>query len=1071
MSLSSQSISQLEGLIQRLIELPPYGDLSAIAARRQRLLALGQQLESLGQQLEGLEEQMAALNARARELARTQTRARELMSRAEQLVEEGQLGRARDMLGRARELALGAARRREQLQKEARVLAAKIARARAAAGGAARAREQARRLLRKMALAAGVGRMVAHALGRVEAGAGDGSRRVEEALTLAEELRQGQQRLERLEALVEAMGKRLAGRKALASALLREARSFNRRVEALERRLEELSAELVAEPARAGALSVLEAEAQALVEQGAGLSERISVLAAAFRNDYERARRLLNAWRQQAKTLRVQAQRAWAMARQMRRLAEEVAEARARVFADGRQILGLVRPVAKRGLAHERVLEAIRSWARRLRDLAQLSAGAERAAQALERAQQQLRLPGHKAPIRLKDFSPSLQRISARTLHVERAQAVGKAAAYWREMVAGPMGRALRRPVEDVALAVADMLGRAGARAEQAQEQIAALRAELSRLSRELSRKDKALAWQRATMVHLREQAKRTHRRAGYWRARAAEARAYSEELSRKLGRTQHKASALKAKMLERHKALKEARAQLNQQHKLIEQLEAHLAQTRAEARRWSELASTMAQALVAMGQAHSSERQRALEELARLKVYATALEQELGRMALVSGLVRSRRVSLEQLRTLARRVVAARARLLELGRRSMGQVLMVVLTTAGLLLASPHTATKATLSPAPLIPSPPPLEQQVIDGPLAGETYLVPALGRRLGPKVEQARVRARFFPGPSKATAGLKARINALARSCGVEPKVLLATAARVFAHQRVVSLEALELMARRVQVVKARYPRLFQEFAEDGLPPAAMDLATLPPEPEPGLYLLTTRLYRDYRALGMSPEDALRAVVRNERAAAAVRRQWRVGQLFTGRVRPIPQLEKMGLRQFLQRMSPYIAERCRIFLRSRGIDYHGDINAYAQNLALDMYCAAKRFGVPVSFLMAIAHQETWYANVLGDQRRSASPFQIFHTTKGLIIRDMRRAGFSPPPRSIRLEKHLTTATYMAAFHLRQLMALATYRDQATGLMVVDTDRVMKMYNGASTYARRVAARQSELRRFLGL
>ena len=230
-------------------------------------------------------------------------------------------------------------------------------------------------------------------------------------------------------------------------------------------------------------------------------------------------------------------------------------------------------------------------------------------------------------------------------------------------------------------------------------------------------------------------------------------------------------------------------------------------------------------------------------------------------------------------------------------------------------------------------------------------------------------------------------------------------------------------------------------------------------------------TDRLYSDYRRLGYGQGQALAAVVTNQQAA----RQWvSAGKLptnYLGRVRPVPAVEAMGLGEFLDRLSPYIAERSRRYLIHLGKRPPANLERYSRDLAFDMYGAAKRFQVPLSFLLAIAHQETFYANVLGDDNLSASPFQIWRPTLPHILRSMAAAGFAPPPIRIRLQNHLTLATYLAAFHLRELMLEASVPAGKRLRAYVDMDKVMFRYNGSHLYAGRVAVRRAELSRFIAV
>jgi hypothetical protein len=79
------------------------------------------------------------------------------------------------------------------------------------------------------------------------------------------------------------------------------------------------------------------------------------------------------------------------------------------------------------------------------------------------------------------------------------------------------------------------------------------------------------------------------------------------------------------------------------------------------------------------------------------------------------------------------------------------------------------------------------------------------------------------------------------------------------------------------------------------------------------------------------------------------------------------------------------------------------------------------------------------------------------------------MKEAGFVPPPAGIKLERHLTMATYMAAFHVRELMAGAI-KKSALGIKgKINSNRVMLRYNGSKAYIEQVALRQKQLAKFM--
>jgi hypothetical protein len=219
---------------------------------------------------------------------------------------------------------------------------------------------------------------------------------------------------------------------------------------------------------------------------------------------------------------------------------------------------------------------------------------------------------------------------------------------------------------------------------------------------------------------------------------------------------------------------------------------------------------------------------------------------------------------------------------------------------------------------------------------------------------------------------------------------------------------------------------------------------------------------RLYEEYQSLGFSKAEALGALSSNQWSLQRLLQEWKTPEAYRGRVLPIETVEALSLEEFVEKISPYIERNMTAYLHERARAYDGVSREYARSLAFDIYSAAEAFALPKTFLLSIAHQETYFANVLGDSRRSASPFQIFAPTKKVIIHTLARQGFVAPPSTIRLERHLTMSTYMAAFHLKQLI----YENSTRGF--VDTDLLMRRYNGAGTYVLLVAQRYNQLANF---
>ncbi|MFH1061206.1 MAG: hypothetical protein V1797_21285 [Pseudomonadota bacterium] len=333
-------------------------------------------------------------------------------------------------------------------------------------------------------------------------------------------------------------------------------------------------------------------------------------------------------------------------------------------------------------------------------------------------------------------------------------------------------------------------------------------------------------------------------------------------------------------------------------------------------------------------------------------------------------------------------------------------------------------------------------------------------------------ARLELNLLPLRQRAnplTSETRSQLAALARRAGLSPQVLLTSAQAAFGPAALVDMKAMQELAETAHDLARRHPLIFRELSSKGLPKNAALLAALDPAPEKAQHLFLDRLYREYRSLGFAPEEALGALTANERAVAALKDAWQVPLVFNGQVRPVTEVETLGLTEFLARITPYIETRLNNYLKLGGASFTGDVGLYAKNLAFDTYCAAKKFGVPVSLMLVIAHQETSYANVLGDSNLSASPFQIYAPTRKLIAASLARNRFVPPPADLRLEHHLTMATYMAAYHLRELLLESTLAPSGQRPAMVDMDRVMKRYNGSDAYAGQVALRQKQLVSFL--
>jgi len=234
---------------------------------------------------------------------------------------------------------------------------------------------------------------------------------------------------------------------------------------------------------------------------------------------------------------------------------------------------------------------------------------------------------------------------------------------------------------------------------------------------------------------------------------------------------------------------------------------------------------------------------------------------------------------------------------------------------------------------------------------------------------------------------------------------------------------------------------------------------------------------RIYDEFVDLGMSKKEALFNIIHNERLLkeknAYFRDSYKI--LYKGTIRPIRTLEEMSLEEFKQIAIPYIESRYRIFANHKGFKIPRTLNEYVESMAENIYISAKRFNIPVTSLMTIAHQETFYLNILGDNKKSASPFQIYRPTKVMILENMRRDGFKVPQHVHHLENHLSLASYMAAYHFAELMELYSVeldvknvRDSSKKI-VYDLNRSTSSYNGGKKYYKQVFLKQLELQKFM--
>jgi len=314
------------------------------------------------------------------------------------------------------------------------------------------------------------------------------------------------------------------------------------------------------------------------------------------------------------------------------------------------------------------------------------------------------------------------------------------------------------------------------------------------------------------------------------------------------------------------------------------------------------------------------------------------------------------------------------------------------------------------------------------------------------------------------------IKQEIDAQAGRIGLGPEDYIHLVRRHYEPGRVVSLSQLGQECADLSLLQAFFPAICADYQEKGLEArqlrALYRLARGAGERECRFW---DRLYADFRSLETDPDRSLAMILSNIRLHQEERQKVEP-MVFTGRLRPIPALENVSLERFTEVLAPYFKQNINKFISpadqaGRKMD---QLDVYTNNLAEDIYMSGKIFGAPVTLMVAIAHQESYFANVLGDNSLSASPFQIYRPTKSVIVKSMTQKGFQVPQNTVRLQDHLTLATYMAAYYLSWLMEkqAATGPDQTRRC---NFDQVAKSYNGGQAYPQAVHRKKKQLMNYL--
>ncbi|MDY6851144.1 MAG: hypothetical protein SV487_03580, partial [Thermodesulfobacteriota bacterium] len=405
--------------------------------------------------------------------------------------------------------------------------------------------------------------------------------------------------------------------------------------------------------------------------------------------------------------------------------------------------------------------------------------------------------------------------------------------------------------------------------------------------------------------------------------------------------------------------------------------------------------------------------------------------------------------------------------------RRAVQRGFYSLVLAGGLVLTAPEEPSKATSIPT-ILPGQVENTSRLPKLPAAGPflprgPFYSAYVGRTFDLDGLTPSERAKGFEHLQKIIAK---EIDAQAGLVGLEPKGYIDFVRQEFEPNQTISLERLKDRRNVLLLVKRHFPSVYADLKDQD--PAWSQVRALHRLAKAaGLKecRFWDRLYTDFRGLEAGPVQSLDMVLGNIRLHQK-RRAEDIKPAFVGRLRPIPALEKMSLAGFSQVMTPYFKDNIEIFTSREpyvGAHMPGRTGFYARFLAEDMYVAGKIFGVPMTVMVSIAHQETFFANVLGDNLMSASPFQIYRPTKGIIIRSMTGDGFQVPKTPDRLQDYLTLATYMAAYHLAWLIEKQAYTVNHGRDARCNIDLVARAYNGGDAYPGAVYRKKLLLLKYL--
>ncbi|MFH1090939.1 MAG: hypothetical protein V1742_05145 [Pseudomonadota bacterium] len=408
-----------------------------------------------------------------------------------------------------------------------------------------------------------------------------------------------------------------------------------------------------------------------------------------------------------------------------------------------------------------------------------------------------------------------------------------------------------------------------------------------------------------------------------------------------------------------------------------------------------------------------------------------------------------------------------------KMARRAVRRGLYSVLLAGGIVFALPQEPSKATaLTPVltgskeiiGLLQEPPAVDQGLPQGPV-----YYPSLGFPFDISFLSPLERSKGYEHIQEV---IEAELNRLAVENGLEIQDYLGLVRSLYEPGRTIVLSRLREPAENLRLLMRHFPHLSQEHSLSPLDREKIKtLFRLASFTTPEECRFWDRLYSEFRALKSDPPKSLTMLLSHIEAALKGRER-NVKLEYAGRLIPVLDMEKLSLAGFTRLVCPYLKANIRAFTSNPKYAYAGkanQIDAYSRELAQDMYVAARAFGVPVTLLLLIAHQESYFANVLGDNSMSASPFQIYKPTQPLILRNMTLKGLEVPEAPARLQDHLTLATYMAAFHLSDLIEKHQNTWTKDKPPLCDLDRVAQSYNGSEAYPNAVYQKKLRLMNFL--